>query len=102
MVLSFGRPIHPGEFLREEFLVPLSWSPKDLAVRIHVSESEIVKLIDEEIPLTVDVALRLARLFGTTPEFWANFQTNYDLETTEKKLTKDLEAIEPLPKQDAA
>ncbi|MEE2951451.1 addiction module antidote protein, HigA family [Fulvimarina manganoxydans] len=60
------------------------------------------QLVDEETPLTVDVALRLARLFGTVPEFWMNFQTHYDLETAEKKLSKDLEAIKPLPKQDAA
>ena len=60
------------------------------------------KLVDNKTPLTADVALRLARLFGTGPEFWTNFQTHYDLETAEKKLSKDLESIEPLPKQDAA
>ncbi len=72
-------PTHPGEMLREEFLVPLGMSQADLAERIHVSYPRINEIVNGKRGITPDTALRLAKLFGTTPEFWLNGQRNWDL-----------------------
>ena len=72
-------PVHPGEILREEFLVPLGLSPYALAAACNVPRTRIERLVREETPVTTDTALRLARYFGTTPEFWVALQSNYDL-----------------------
>lgn len=75
-------PIHPGEILREEFLVPLGLKPYSLAKALHVPRTRIERLAREEVPVTADTALRLGRYFGTGPEFWMNLQTACDLATT--------------------
>ena len=85
------RPIHPGEVLREEFLVPLDMTPHALAVRLRVTPSRINEIVREERPVTVETALRLARFFNTTPEFWMNLQQAYDLKTLPKPLLKEVE-----------
>ncbi len=71
-------PIHPGEQLREEFLRPLGLSAYRLAKDIDVPVSRVQSIIDETRSITGDTALRLARYFGTTPEFWLNLQRDYD------------------------
>ena len=73
-------PIHPGEQLREEFLLPLGLSAYRLAKDIDVPVSRIQAIIEETRAITGDTALRLARYFGTTPEFWLNMQRDYELE----------------------
>ncbi|RTL96876.1 addiction module antidote protein, HigA family [Ancylobacter aquaticus] len=75
-------PIHPGEILREEFLVPLGLKPYSLAKALHVPRTRIERLAREEVPVTADTALRLGRYFGTGPEFWMNLQTACDLAKT--------------------
>ena len=95
MPLKFARPIHPGEFLREEYLVPLAMSAGALAKKLGLPRSRIERIIREEIGLTADTALRLARFFDTTPGFWMNFQQAYEVETTAQKLADDLAKIEP-------
>lgn len=72
-------PVHPGEVLREEYLQPLGMSAGALARKLNVPRTRIERLVAEETPVTVDTALRLARFFQTTPEFWMNMQTGYDL-----------------------
>ena len=72
-------PTHPGEMLREEFLVPLGMSQTELAERLRVSYPRINEIINGKRSITPDTALRLAKLFGTTPEFWLNGQRNWDL-----------------------
>jgi len=72
-------PSHPGEMLLEEFLEPLDLSQVELAKRIHVSYPRINELINGRRGVTPDTALRLAKLLGTTPEFWLNGQRNWDL-----------------------
>ena len=72
-------PTHPGEMLLEEFLKPLGLSQVELASRIHVSYPRINELINGKRGVTPDTALRLAKLLGTTPEFWLNGQRNWDL-----------------------
>ena len=76
-------PIHPGEQLREEFMKPMSLSAYRLAKDIGVPISRIQAIIDERRTITGDTALRLARYFGTTPEFWLNMQRDYELERAE-------------------
>lgn len=74
-------PIHPGEVLREEYLVPLKMSAGALAKRLAVPRTRIERIVAETHPITTDTALRLARFFKTSPEFWMNMQTSYDLKT---------------------
>lgn len=94
-MLKFARPIHPGEYLREEYLVPLGMSAGTLARRINVPRTRIERIVKEEIGITPDTALRLARFFGTTPGFWMNFQQSYELETAASQIGKELDGIEP-------
>src|SRR5215217_6596744 len=75
--------IHPGEVLREEFLVPMKLSAYALAQACGVPRTRIERLAREETPVTADTALRLARYFGSTAEFWMGLQAQYDLERTQ-------------------
>jgi addiction module HigA family antidote len=88
-------PVHPGEILREEFLVPLDMSAYALATHLHVPRTRIERLVREETAVTADTALRLARYFGTTPDFWLGIQAQFDVETTEQCLNKEIAAIRP-------
>lgn len=97
MALQFARPIHPGEFLREEYLVPLNMSAGALARQLCLPRSRIERIVKEEVGITPDTALRLGRYFNTTPQFWMNFQQAYELETQAAKLAEELESIKPLP-----
>jgi addiction module HigA family antidote len=78
-------PIHPGEQLREEFMKPLCLSAYRLAKDIDVPASRVQAIIDEKRSITGDTALRLARYFGTTPEFWLNMQSDFELEQARVK-----------------
>lgn len=73
-------PVHPGEILREEFMVPLGLSQNRLAGLLRVPVTRLGEIVNERRAITSDTALRLGRLFQTTPEFWMNLQTRYDLE----------------------
>ncbi len=72
-------PTHPGEILRKDFLEPLGLSQKEVAERMGVSYVRFNELVNGRRGVTPDTALRLARLFVTTPEFWLNGQRNLDL-----------------------
>jgi addiction module HigA family antidote len=80
------RPVHPGEILREEFLVPLGLSAHALAMALKVPAPRINDIVRERRAITPDTALRLARYLGTTAQFWLNLQTSYDLKITEKTM----------------
>ena len=80
------RPIHPGEVLREEFLVPLNMSAHALALELKVPAPRINDIVRERRAITPDTALRLARYFGTSPQFWMNLQTSYDLKCAEREI----------------
>lgn len=86
-------PVHPGEILKHEFLDPLGVSAGRLAKHIHVPRTRIERLIREDTPVTTDTAARLAKAFGTTPEFWLNLQIAYDLLTS---APDDVEGIEKM------
>lgn len=95
-------PLHPGEMLREEFLVPLSLSPYALAKAIGVPRTRIERLVREETAITADTALRLARYFNMTPQFWMGLQTHYELEVAQRGLKKALGKIAPRALVEAA
>lgn len=89
-----GFSIHPGEILREEYLVPLGLKPYTLAKKLNVPRTRIERLASEQTPVTPDTALRLAKFFGTTPEFWMNMQGAYDLRAAEREIRAEIEAID--------
>ena len=78
--------IHPGEILQEEFLVPMGISQSRLASDIGVSPRRINEIVHGTRAVTANTALRLARYFGTSAQFWLNLQSHYDLETESDKL----------------
>lgn len=91
------RPIHPGEILREEFLVPMGMSASALAIELHVPAPRINDVVRERRAVTPDTALRLARYFGTTPQFWLNLQSAYELRKAEGELGKKIQSeVQPL------
>ena len=87
-------PSHPGEVLAELYLKPLGMSAIALAKRLNVPRTRIERLVRGETSLTVDTAMRLARFFGNTPEFWMNLQRAHDLARARE--TVDLTDITPL------
>lgn len=92
------RPIHPGEILREEFLVPLEMSANRLAQLLAVPANRITEIVGERRAITAETALRLSRAFDTTPEFWLNLQQAYELRSAEKELGPALKSIKPIRK----
>ena len=90
-------PTHPGEVLREEFLRPHGLSAGAVARATRVPRTRIERLAKERVDLTPDTALRLARYFGTSPEFWMNLQGRYALERASDELRAELESIQPSP-----
>jgi antitoxin HigA-1 len=94
-------PMHPGEVLREEFLIPLTLSPYALAKICDVPRTRIERIAREEISITADTALRLSRALGTTAGFWLNLQTQFDIATAEKAIAKALAKIVPVAKNAA-
>jgi antitoxin HigA-1 len=77
-------PIHPGEILREEFMKPLYLSANALAQRLGLTTARVNEIANERCGVTADTALRLARCFSTTPEFWMNLQQRYELEAARR------------------
>ncbi len=76
-------PVHPGETLREDFLSPLGLTANGLAMELRVPATRVNDIVRGRRAITADTALRLARYFGTTPQFWMNLQANYELEVAE-------------------
>jgi addiction module HigA family antidote len=87
-------PMHPGEVLKELYLDPLEMGAIAFARRLDVPRTRIERLIKGTTGITPDTALRLARVFNTTPAYWVNLQTNYDMALAAKEI--DVSDIEPL------
>jgi len=85
-------PIHPGEILLEEFLEPLGVSQYRLAKDTSVSPRRINEIVHGKRAVSANTALRLAKYFGTSPQFWLNLQTRYDLEMEKDKVGNQLDA----------
>ena len=73
------QPTHPGKIIKEDYLLPLSLTIKDMASNLGISRKTLSKIINERGSITPDMALRLSRAFDTTPDLWMNLQKNYDL-----------------------
>ena len=95
------RPIHPGEILREEFLVPLNLSANALAIALGVPAPRINDIARERRGISADTALRLSRYFGTSAEFWMGLQADYDLRLAEKAANDALARIQRMEPQSA-
>lgn len=89
-------PVHPGEVLLDEYLVPLEVTQHRLARSIGVPLRRINEIVHGKRRITADTALRLARYFATTDRFWLNLQTRYDLEMEKDHLAGALDQIQPL------
>ena len=102
MTASILPPIHPGEILREEYLAPLGLKPYTLAKRLNIPRTRIERLVSEHTPVTADTALRLAKFFGSTPQFWLNMQASYDIAMLEAQIAPLLDEIDELQVEDRA
>jgi addiction module HigA family antidote len=92
MIKNGMRPVHPGEILREDYLLPLGMSVNALAKALHVPASRINDVILERRAVTADTAMRLSRYFDTTPQFWLGLQMEYDLRVVQKEKEKQIAA----------
>ena len=91
-------PLHPGEMLREEFMVPLGLSANALALALRVPATRISEIVNERRGITADTALRLGRYFRMTPEFWMNLQSHYDLESARDTVEAEIrKVVTPAP-----
>jgi addiction module HigA family antidote len=96
------KPMHPGEVLREEFLIPLKMSPGALARTCELPRTRIERIANEQTGITADTALRLAKALGTTPQLWLNLQNDYDVQIAKQRLSKTLDKIATVNKPKAA
>jgi antitoxin HigA-1 len=89
-------PMHPGEVLREEFLIPLGLSAGAVARACGVPRTRIERVANEETPVTADTALRLGKALGTSAQLWLNLQNEFDMRMARIRIGKDLEKISPV------
>jgi len=90
------RPAHPGNIIKEDYLLPLSITIKDMAETLGVSRKTLSKIINERGAVTPDMALRLSRAFDTTPDLWLNLQKNFDLWQAETE-SQEWKKVKPFP-----
>ena len=89
-------PTHPGEMLLEEFLIPMELTQRQLADAIHVPYQRVNELVNGKRGVTPGTALRLAKYFGTSPDFWLNLQMRWDVYFAQQAEAAELAVIEPL------
>ena len=94
-------PIHPGEILQQDFLVPMGISAYRLAKETYIDQTRISEILKGKRSVTIDTALRLAKFFGTSPEFWINIQTQYDMEIKSDEISDDLQKINTISHKSA-
>jgi antitoxin HigA-1 len=85
------KPVHPGEILREEFMVPFGLSMNRMAMDLRVPVTRIADIVNEKRGITADTALRFARYFNNSASFWMNLQTRHDLEVAEDEIAAKVE-----------
>ena len=89
---SMKRPSHPGRVLKNLYLTPSELTPYKLSDLIGVPRTRINRLVNEQTEVSIDTAIRLAKFFGTSPEYWLNMQTNFNL----SQAKVDVSNIEPM------
>jgi addiction module HigA family antidote len=92
--------VHPGEILREDFMIPLGLNATELAKHLRVSVPRVNDIVRERRAITADTAIRLSRYFGTSADVWMGLQTEYDLKVAAGN--REIEKIKPRPSADAA
>ncbi|MCF2524349.1 HigA family addiction module antitoxin [Bradyrhizobium sp. G127] len=95
-------PMHPGEVLREEFLIPLGMSAGKLAKACGLPRTRIERLVNEQTGITADTALRLGRALKTTADFWMNLQNRCDIRVAAREIGPELKKIKPVIEEDEA
>jgi addiction module HigA family antidote len=95
-------PMHPGEVLREEFLLPLNLSAGKLAKVCGLPRTRIERIASEQTGITADTALRLGRALKTTGDFWMNLQNRYDMQVAAREIGSALNKIKPLVEENEA
>jgi len=95
-------PTHPGEMLLEEFLKPMDLTQRELAEAIHVPYQKVNEIINGRRGITPNTALRLAKYFGVSPDFWMNLQLRWDLYFTQQSEADNLKTIKPFTTQHQA
>jgi addiction module HigA family antidote len=90
-MIELLEPIHPGEILKEEFLIPLGISINRLALDIGVPPGRISEIVNGKRGISADTALRLARFFGVSPELWMGLQADFDLRTVRRAIGEEIE-----------
>jgi antitoxin HigA-1 len=96
------KPIHPGEQLHQEFMIPLELSSNALARALNVTPARINEIVRGRRGISADTALRLARFFSTSHQFWLNLQANYDVQRAEDESGSKIAKIKPREAIDAA
>jgi addiction module HigA family antidote len=102
MKLDPSWKMHPGEILREEFLKPMGMSASKLARSLHVPAPRINDIVLERRGITADTAVRLARFFGMSEEFWMNLQLQYEVRAARQRLRRTIRKIRPRRAKQAA
>ena len=95
-------PLHPGEVLREEFLLPLGTSAGALANACGVPRARMTRIANEKTAVTADTALRLGKALGTSARLWLNLQNEFDMRKAKGRIGKELEKITPISRRAAA
>ena len=90
---AHANAVHPGEILREEFMVPLGLTSTELAKHLHISVPRVNEIVRERRAITADTAMRLGRYFGTSAKIWMNLQSEYDLNLA--AANRDIQKIKP-------
>jgi len=93
------QPTHPGEMLMEEFLIPMHITQRELADAIHVPYQRVNELVNQKRGVTPSTALRLARFFGVSADFWLNLQVRCDLYKAQENEKAELDTIQPVRRQ---
>ena len=94
-VPTHRKPTHPGEMLLEEFLTPSGLTQRDLADAIHVPYQRVNEIVNGRRGVTPGTALRLAKFFGLSPDFWMNLQLRWDLSQAQEAENRELKTIQP-------
>ncbi|EOI3479934.1 HigA family addiction module antitoxin [Escherichia coli] len=95
-MINLFEPVHPGDFIREMYMEPFDISAVDLADRLHVSPSTLSRVINGKTDLSVEMALRLSKVLGRSPESWIAMQAQNSLAKSRKSIEKELETLVPL------
>ena len=93
-VPTHREPTHPGEMLREEFLIPMNITQRELAEAIHVPYQRINELVNQKRGITPSTALRLAKFFSLSPDFWLNLQMRWELYKAQRVENLEIESIQ--------